>query len=242
MTLFRERYSHEVPSILKFFGVTRICEDSIEFKWGYFAPRFGLELMLNRGGYFDQRYAISFCLIWGRFHIKMPFKTRIPESCDSPRYGVQIHDNTFWFHLGGEMNDWEQCDSKWLTWYLPWFSWVFDIHEVWTDEGWVEAGRGEYSSPYSDDRVVETHPYSYALKNGEAQSREAVIFKERRKWHRKWFPFIKMIRETISVDFSDEVGEKTGSWKGGCTGCGYDLKKGETMLSCLRRMEAERKF
>ena len=242
MKLFKERYSHEVPGILKFFGVTRICEDSIEFKWGYFAPRFGLELMLNRGGYFDQRYAISFCLVWGRFHIKMPFKTSIPESCDSPRYGVQIHDNTFWIHLGGEMNSWEQCDSKWLTWYLPWFSWVFDIHEVWTDEGWVEANRGEYSSPYSDDRVVETHPYSYALKNGEVQSREAVIFKERRKWHRKWFPFIKMIRETISVDFSDEVGEKTGSWKGGCTGCGYDLKKGETMLSCLRRMEAERKF
>lgn len=30
--------------------------------------------------------------------------------------------------------------------------------------------------------------------------------------------------------------------KGGCTGCGYDIKPGETPLECLQRMERERKF
>lgn len=242
MKLFKDRYSHEIPSILKFFGVTRVCEDSIEFKWGYFAPRFGLEFMLHRGGYFDQRYALSFCPIWGKFHIKLPFKTRIPESCDSPRYGAQINNNTFWMHLGGKMNDWEQCDSKWITWDLPWFSWVFDIHEVWTGENWVEASHDRHSEPYSDDRVVGTYPYSYTLKSGEIQSREATIFRERRKWHRKWVPFVKMIRESINVDFNGEVGEKTGSWKGGTIGCGWDVLPDEAMINALRRMEAERKF
>ena len=46
----------------------------------------------------------------------------------------------------------------------------------------------------------------------------------------------------MSVNFSDEVGERSGSWKGGTLGCGYDLLKNETMEQCLRRMEKERKF
>ena len=32
------------------------------------------------------------------------------------------------------------------------------------------------------------------------------------------------------------------SWKGGCTGCSYDMIEGETIKACLGRMERERKF
>lgn len=46
----------------------------------------------------------------------------------------------------------------------------------------------------------------------------------------------------IDVQFSDEVGERTGSWKGGTIGCGYNMLPGESPLDTLRRMEAERKF
>ena len=35
---------------------------------------------------------------------------------------------------------------------------------------------------------------------------------------------------------SDEVGEETGSWKGGTIGCGYNLKPGETAEECFDRM------
>jgi len=51
-----------------------------------------------------------------------------------------------------------------------------------------------------------------------------------------------MTRRTIAVEFNEEVGERTGSWKGGVLGCGYDMKPGETRLECLRRMERERRF
>jgi hypothetical protein len=44
------------------------------------------------------------------------------------------------------------------------------------------------------------------------------------------------------IEFNDEVGERTGSWKGGTLGCGYNLLPNETPLECLRRMEKERKF
>jgi hypothetical protein len=39
-----------------------------------------------------------------------------------------------------------------------------------------------------------------------------------------------------------EVGERTGSYKGGTLGCSHKMLKGETPLQTLRRMEKERKF
>ena len=35
---------------------------------------------------------------------------------------------------------------------------------------------------------------------------------------------------------------KYGTWKGGCIGCNYDLKPGETAEECLKRMKKEHKF
>ncbi len=238
----KELYGHEVPFMLRLIGAWRINTNSIDFGWGYFAPRCGFELMMGRGGYFNQRYSITICLIYGVFHIYLPFKTKIPESCDTPRYGVQIHNNTLWVHLGGNMNNWDQCDSRWITWGIPFFDWVFDVHQVWNSEGWITAAKGEYSAPYSDRRLVETHPYRYVLKSGVVQERDATVHLSRRRWHRKWFPFLKMSRTSIEVDFSDEIGERTGSWKGGCVGCSFNAKPGETMLETLRCMEGERKF
>jgi hypothetical protein len=50
------------------------------------------------------------------------------------------------------------------------------------------------------------------------------------------------VRTSIEVGFDDEVGERTGSWKGGTIGCGYDMLPDESAVQCLRRMERERKF
>lgn len=58
----------------------------------------------------------------------------------------------------------------------------------------------------------------------------------------KPFGWPSWIKESINVDFDGEVGERTGSWKGGTIGCGYDLLPDETMLDALRRMERNRTF
>jgi len=44
------------------------------------------------------------------------------------------------------------------------------------------------------------------------------------------------------LGFDREIGERSGSWKGGCIGCGWDMKPGETAEQTLRRMESERTF
>lgn len=242
----KEKYGREVNFFLRLLTAWRVNRESVDFKWGYFAPRFGFEVLLHRGGYFDPYYAISFCFIWGLFHVKLPFKTRLKKGCDLPRYGFSIHNNTFWVYIGGKYDEGiGQCQGKqWLTWHLPFFSYKFDGH-------WVVDKNGEYVFIDRDvkpwefkkaNAMSESHPYVYTLKDGTVQKRIATVTKEKRKWHRKWFPFLKMERVSIDVEFDDEVGEGTGSWKGGVIGCGYDVVPGETMLNALRRMEKERVF
>lgn len=233
----KEKYNSDLNWIERLFGVLRVNRDSFDTKWGYFSPRFGFTLMLDRGGYFDQRYSITICLIWGVFNIKLPFKTRIPESCDTPRYGFTLHETTMMFYFGGKMNDWDQCDTVLVCWYLPFFSWEFDFHQVKDSQGnWVKY---EYDSKAIN---TEVHDYTYVLSSGEKQERKATCYVERRQWHRKWIPFLKMTKPCIDISFDGEVGERSGSWKGGTIGCGWDLLPDESIEQCLRRMEKERKF
>ena len=92
--------------------------------------------------------------------------------------------------------------------------------------------------------ISETHDYHYLiLPKGEVQNRKATIYGEEMEWRRiKWLPLFRKIRRTIEISFDDEVGERSGSWKGGTIGCSWEWLKGETMLQSLRRMERERRF
>lgn len=245
--ILKEKYGSEIGLFLRLLGAWRINKSSIDFKWGYFAPRFGFEFVLNRGGYFDPRYSITFCFIWGYLNIKLPFKTRLAEGCDLPRYGVAIHNDTFWIYTGGKYDEQlGQCtgNDQWIAWYLPFFNYEFDGHWVVGKDGeYVFMDKGMASWEFKKTGAkTETHPYTYTLKNGTVQNRKATISQEKRRWHRKWFAFLKREIVTIDVEFDGEVGESTGSWKGGTIGCGYDMLPGESMLDTLRRMESERVF
>lgn len=246
----KERYGYELPKWMKLLGIWRINRESIDFKWGYFAPRPGFELVLNRGTYFDTRYAINFAFGWGNFMIYLPFRTRLEEGCDMPRYGFAIHNDTFWIYKGGDYKD-GQCQNQWITWYLPFFSyefdghWIMDKHRVMVRMSRESLNNIDGLCSY-DFRIQlaykEIHPYTYTLKNGTVQNRTATCTIEKRKWHRKWFPFLTKESQVIDIEFNDEVGERTGSWKGGTIGCGYDMLPNETIEQTLRRMEKEREF
>lgn len=137
--------------------------------------------------------------------------------CSGPRYGFLFFGNLLHLHWGKSRG--RQDDPSKIV-QMPW-GWRHRKHEI-------------LSEP-------ETHPYRYVLRRGEVQERTATINVERRTRTRPWVPR-KLVSTYINVKFSDEVGERSGSWKGGCVGCGYDMKPGETPLETLRRMERERKF
>jgi hypothetical protein len=162
--------------------------------------------------------------------------------CSGPQFGFSYfpdhHDLMIYY---GNSNSRDQ-KIKFLP--MPW-SWSHAkcVHEVRNAEGkWTPFIGSWEKDKGKDERVESTHSYVYTLKSGVVQDRTATIFRERRIWTRNtWFPR-QMIRECIDIEFSDEVGERTGSWKGGTVGCSYEVLPGETDLECLRRMEKERKF
>lgn len=235
--VYRSEFNWWQKVLAKLLGMWRINRDSIDFKWGYFSPRFGLEMVIDRGHYFDARWGVHICILWGCFYIQTPFRTGLEESHDWAQYGFRIYSGSeLWILLGGtEKNQHTRRD---IHYQLPFFSWVFDYHQHKGGDGsWLPGG---YEN--RDTAHTETHPYTYRLRSGEIQKRQATCIVERRQWHRKWLPFWKMVRTNIWVEFDGEVGEESGSWKGGVMGCGWGLLEGETVEQCLRRMESTRKM
>lgn len=145
--------------------------------------------------------------------------------------------------------------AKYKILYMPW-SWDHCSVEVLCKDGTFGPRPEGFYSP----RLLGLDPgeapapagvwcqllsYSYRLPSGEVQVVTAAVTVERRAWVWKWCRWLgwpRMVRTSIDVAFSDEVGERRGSWKGGTIGCGWDLRPDETPEQCLRRMESERVF
>ena len=139
--------------------------------------------------------------------------------CSGHTYGFSFFGNGLHLHWGKQHG---KRDDPFTVLDMPW-AWRFK-----------KGSHKALSEPAA-------HPYTYTLRSGEVQLRVATIKGEQREYWRPWFPFHRVDR-SIDVEFNAEVGERTGSWKGGCTGCGYTMREDETPLQTLRRMEAERKF
>jgi len=213
----------------------RINKGSIDFKWGSFTPQFGLALFFDYS-YEDNHPTICVCLIWGQFNIHIWKGNGDHDVNNTPRYGINLNDiaDTFSFNYGVD---------KYFTWYLPFFFWHFDSREVHTKKHIFEIINDQTEYPWIEKNALqETYKYTYILNSGEVQSRQATVYRQRMTWSRKWFPWIKLVHNRINVNFDKEVGERTGSWKGGTMGCDYDINEGECVLSALRRMEETRRF
>lgn len=187
---------------------------------------FGYEVMQ-----YHENFTLIFSLIYFTIFLRLPERSYDWENWDRS-WGVRYHDSAIWFHWGAKMK----------VFHMPW-DWEHVRHEVMFKDG-LRVPPGE---PWetNDGRIVETFPYLYVLKNDEPQERNATIHTEEREWRWRWFtwlPFPRKIRRSISVDFDGEVGEKSGSWKGGVLGCGYDMFPGETPHMTLQRMQAHRIF
>lgn len=247
----QEVYSHEFAGwqkvAQKCLGMWRINRDSIDFTWGYFAPHWGFEFVLKRGGYFDNHYSLLLCFIWGVLHVKLPFRTRLSEGCDMPRYGIAIHGGTLWIHTGGKYDEsmgQMMGGRQWITWDLPFVTWKFDEHRILTSVGtWYPIKKNESSWELKPQiGHCEVHDYYYTRRNGEIQHVKATCYIEEREWHRKWLPMCKMVRREVDVSLDGEIGEGTGSWKGGTVGFGIDIEEHETISDALVRSMNTRKF
>ena len=177
----------------------------------------------------------------GRLHLRVPAIVDGERGFDSSAWGFTRFEDGIHLHWG----------TRTKVWPLPFISWEWLRTEAMGEGGYVVAvhERGKPRKPMEImsrlpevEKVKKRYPYSYKLRSGEIQKRTATVYAERRTWTRKWFPWLTKSRTTLSIEFDGEVGEKTGSWKGGTVGCVYELRRDETWEQCLRRMERERAF
>ena len=181
---------------------------------------------------------IHFLLLSAFIHLPfrlVPHSKRERWQRDWQRWGFSLGDDCFHAY-------WNERSK---VFWLPWLNKVHQRHEVRRADGsWVPfVGSWEQKEP--DGREEFVFPYEYKRRNGEIQKREATVYVDRRAWRPRWFTWTSLFehsRQSIDVAFSDEVGERSGSWKGGCVGCGYEMLPNETPEQTLRRMEHDRIF
>jgi hypothetical protein len=187
---------------------------------------------------------VHLCLGFVSLNLSFPWKTLAPDhgQCSGPRYGFYFFGSDLVLMWG---NDTGRSRDPTRRWHIPMpWAWTHVRHSYYWPDGRLHhhAGRAEWERPAE---TLLSFPYTYALKSGVVQQRIATVNGEEREWRLHWLPWLpwpRKVHRSINVQFSDEVGEKSGSWKGGCVGCSADWLPGESLEQALRRMERERKF
>lgn len=228
----------------RFFERHRRGVFELRFSWAEISGGLGFAAGLYNWSE-NNDWSLHVHLGWPNIYLKLPFiprrepRDQMLDSWSFTFFASDVHLN--WGH---------RCKIV----HFPW-QWThyrgeqFMADGTWADRREIERGinhpEGWCRAADHPDAWRKVLPYGYTLRSGEIQERQATITVSRSEYRWRWFkwlPFPRQRYQGIDVQFSDEVGERTGSWKGGCIGCGYTMLPGETAEQCLRRMEAERKF
>lgn len=224
--------------------------DKIRLEW-YFGKhsrscRLGIDFGEGDG---DDGITIALCL---PFLFSFYFSVDGLLRCKSVQIGASIHDSALWIKTLSWTNEFSTRDPwyrKGLHFNFPWGMRHYRTEILDPNMNVVFIERSHRLNDFHERLAVAKSvstvwPYRYVLKSGEVQERTATIHIVRMEWRARWYPIIwrRKVRTCIDVQFSDEVGEGAGSWKGGCIGCGYDMLPGESAADCLFRMERELKF
>lgn len=213
--------------------------------WVIFYFRWNFEISYEACGYFDNRPRINLDLIFFSLQLILPFRNHWKDECDPPKWGIAIHDNTFWIYRGGKGN--MKGGNEWWSWDIPFVTknW-FRTSILLKDHKWEHEYRGDNKEFFRDHWKQKKESWSYLFTDKyDGEEIPVTIYLEEMEWRPKWLMWTSLFakkRRTIEVKFSKECGKEKGSWKGGATGCGYELLQNETPIDCIRRMEKEMEF
>jgi hypothetical protein len=183
---------------------------------------------------------------WGELFLNLPFNSGKTDECENPSYGFYM------YHIDPVPKKvnfptcfiWQWKNYK--SFNMPWARTWIRTSILLKDNTWAHETKGNYKSFYKDKWKKQQYMIEYDFTDKYDNTIiPTKVYVEEREWRQHWLKWTKLfalVRKTIDVDFSKEVGGKKGSWKGGTVGCGYNMKKGETALECIKRMEKERTF
>lgn len=163
-------------------------------------------------------------------------------------YGFCLNDGHFIVYLGPQTHD--SLTTKSWSRFLPWTQWRFFRHTFYD-----LAGEVHWTQRARDAKPFRTHGYdeqhrakeacpsaSFVIEDFDGQTIIAKTIIEQREWKfgEGWFKWLSlfrkdMVRRSLDIDFSKEVGPDKGSWKGGTLGHSIDMLPGELHEAAFRR-------
>jgi hypothetical protein len=219
---------------------THESTDLLIFYWGI-----NFDISFEICGYFDNRPRINLNLFFFNLTLILPFRNKWTDECDPPKWGIAIHNNTFWVYKGGKGN-WNG-GNKWWSWSFPFITkyWV-RTSILLKNDTWEHETNGNIKNFYEDEWKQKQKSWNYDYTDSyDGEVIPTTIYVEEREWRPKWLKWTKLfahVNRSIDIHFSKECGKRKGCWKGGTLGCGYTLLPNEEPLDCLKRMEKERKL
>ena len=205
----------------------------IYLKWGFTIK------YLTRG-YNDYNYPqLIWHLFFGEFFITFPWKHNIEKDYghDDPSYGITYHNKSIMVYW----------NRKCHVYNLPFFSYNWVRTSLFLSDGtWEheikENRKNFYEKEWTDKQWQIIIPYVHRTSEEGDIDLLITCHITEREWRRKWFKWTKMsarIKRTVDVEFSEEVGPRRGSWKGGVLGTGFDITKTGDINEGLKTMEKE---
>lgn len=161
------------------------------------------------------------------------------EETFSREYGIQCSDGFLQVFLGRQTHSSEDTQS--WSYFLPWTQWRhirFSLYDTTGAHFWtqMDSERGKGIKSFDAQREAEKACPKVAFRfvDYDGAKITASTHINEREWRRgeKWCSWLSlfyrpMVKRSLDIHYSAEVGPRKGSWKGGTIGCGMNMLPGE---------------
>ena len=104
------------------------------------------------------------------------------------------------------------------------------------------AGRKHFFLHEWDGAKVYRRRFTYTTRYGKMQVAQLMAKRSRTRsvlYGLRWFPWAGHDVDSLTIEFSEEMGSERGSWKGGVIGTSCSMQPGETVSAALDRFLGE---
>lgn len=164
----------------------------------------------------------------------------------SRKWGFSCSEGFLQIFYGTQNDGGWDVSSRSKSYNLPWKQWRH-IRRSWHYlDG--QLHHSEYGTGFIGE-PSDLHKMVFAFNDYDGECITATTHIEEREWRRgegyfKWLSFFykPIIRRTLEISFSKEVGRRKGSWKGGTIGHSIDMLENELPYDAFLRYAEEHEF
>lgn len=162
---------------------------------------------------------------------------------DTREYSVTVFNDFFCLRYGRQSHD-SSTEQSWCK-TIPWLTWRFVRHSLYdlnhnhfavVDDGKRKKGREAWraQSNRQTELTEQVPKVVFLFKDFDGEELKATCYIEEREWRFgsgwfKWLSYFKkpIVRRELNITYSDEVGPKKNTYKGGIIGTSCEISKDE---------------